>query len=957
MLQRKNLVSAGFYGLMLELVLILIPAITLAQLPAFPGAQGFGSETTHGRDGEIIEVTNLNSSGSGSFRSALAASGKRIIVFRVSGIIDLGTNPIEITNPYLYVAGQTAPGDGICLRGAPLEIKTHNVVIRYIRSRPGDDPDDFNPGSRDGLNITNAAYNVVIDHCSFTWGLDENAGIWYNNASNPVHDVTIQWSLVAQGLHESIHPEGAHGTGLLVGDYSQNISIHHNLFAHNNQRNPLLKGGVKADIRNNVVYNWGGICIQLNDRDGTEQPTYANLVNNFFKGGPDSDNWEVRINRSGDEAVAAGSEIYVAGNIGPHRKSDSEDEWNIVQDSESGIRAETATEAPTVIQFEATEVVDYVLADAGAVRPNRDRVDADIVSQFRNGTGEIIDKVSDAGGYPDYQSATPPPDEDGDGMADSWETENGLNPSDGSDGAADRDGDGYTNVEEYLNMLAVQEGFLLPPTGLRKIHVDGNSVRLQWDEIINKESGFVVERSVDSASNYDEVGRVGENVTEFTDSGLEPITTYHYRVYGYKNSTTSDTATITITTLTADGRPVPVKAPEPQDEATDVPMLGTLAWNGGEGAESYDIYYGIETPPPFVKNVREKSLSPKLGFADTETYYWRVDAVNGSGTTEGPVWSFRTEIIPAEEVAAYSFDDLSSEFLKDESSGGKSHYAYLKNMDSVKSVTGAFGGAISLDGVDDFIGVLNNSDIRFRVEDFSISFWIKTNSTGTIQPLVSQNNEGGTGYSLHLTQNGGIAFSLNDGEGTSTVATGSGSVATGTWTHIVAMAHRHPDELRVYLDGELAATVPDTVGDISTGELYTKLGTNTDESVFVKGGMDEFSIFRYALSGEAVSNLYERNTTALDPSSSPEQYELSVRNYPNPFNPVTMIEYTVPNKAPVTVSVYTVTGKKVATLVNSRHRPGLYRVLFDGSPYGSGLYFYRITAGSQVQTEKMILVK
>ena len=235
-------------------------------LPAFPGAAGFGSTTPGGRGGAVIAVTTLADSGPGSLRAAVEATGPRIVVFRVAGTIAL-TSPISIRSPYLTVAGQSAPGQGITVRGAPLLLRTHDVVLRYLRLRPGDDT-PVNPEKLDGLTILdtdkNAVHDIVIDHVSSTWSVDETMGAWYGPT-----DITISWSLLAEGLAHSTHLKDngtccdLHSMGSLIGPQTRRLSMHHNVFAHNNGRNPHLLGGVSGEIVNNLVFDWGYAATEL----------------------------------------------------------------------------------------------------------------------------------------------------------------------------------------------------------------------------------------------------------------------------------------------------------------------------------------------------------------------------------------------------------------------------------------------------------------------------------------------------------------------------------------------------------------------------------------------------------------------------------------------------------------------------------------------------------------------
>ncbi|MFZ2403686.1 MAG: hypothetical protein WAW41_01015, partial [Methylobacter sp.] len=231
------------------------PALSLPAFPAaggFGAAEGFGAETPGGRGGKIIEVTNLNDSGTGSLRAALAASGPRIVVFRVSGTIVVKSK-MSVTQPFLTVAGQTAPGEGITLKNdpsndkMPLVINTHDVVLRFLRVRAGASSADA--GNIDATDLGNA-YNVVVDHCSFSWATDEVF------TAGGAHDFTLQWNAMYEGLNNASHPEGAHSKGLHLRETgTDHISVHHNLLAHNYDRNPNINSDGTVDLVNNVFYD------------------------------------------------------------------------------------------------------------------------------------------------------------------------------------------------------------------------------------------------------------------------------------------------------------------------------------------------------------------------------------------------------------------------------------------------------------------------------------------------------------------------------------------------------------------------------------------------------------------------------------------------------------------------------------------------------------------------------
>ncbi|MBD3391096.1 MAG: hypothetical protein GF418_03485 [Chitinivibrionales bacterium] len=436
------------------LILVASPAFSL---PAFPGAEGFGSETPGGRGGDVLCVTSLDDDGSaGTFRWAVDQIGPRIVVFKTGGIVTLD-RPMDIENPYITIAGQTAPGDGICLKGGRIAVRTHDVIVRGMRVRVGD-AEGTDVSVRDGiavLGMSDSVYNVVIDHCSFSWAIDENASMNYTRNS----DITFQWCIFSEGLLESIHHEGElHAMGLLLSGTAKNVSLHHCLFAHNYSRNPMVNAdGLSLEMINNVIYNWQADGTTFT---GTGNIHTANIIGNCYRVGPQSDSTHKRIKafyiRDKDPD---GSSFYLHDNLGPTRPDDSYDEWDIVLYRDGDDKLEQFKSAAPVFAGSgitaqsAADAYGSVLSYAGALAPARDAVDDRVARQVIDGNGHIIDSQDEVGGWPVYASGPAPADADNDGMPDAWETARDLSPENDGDAAADRDSDGYTNIEEYINSL------------------------------------------------------------------------------------------------------------------------------------------------------------------------------------------------------------------------------------------------------------------------------------------------------------------------------------------------------------------------------------------------------------------------------------------------------------------------------------------------------------------------
>ena len=432
---------------------------------AFPSAEGFGAMSLGGRGGRVIEVTNLEDAGPGSLRAAVEAEGPRIVVFRLAGTISLQSS-LMITHPFITIAGQTAPGQGITLRDinsaveALILIETHDVVIRYLTLRAGP------PSPGDAMMIqssnTHDTYNVVIDHNSMSWAVNRDLATWYD-----VHDISIQWNIFSEGLNCSINPKGCHSKGALLGGYASdenkdkpgasNFSFHHNLMAHNVERNPLVSTSGVTDVVNNVVYNPAGSFSQV-DMQGQLAVIPANYVGNYFKPGVDTDpgKYGIKVANVG----ALGAKIYIQGNIGPHRLTDTQPEINIVDPTARRYIVPVRNPAAPISTTNAMDAYDQVLVGAGANMglncdgtffSRRDAIDTRIVNDVINGIGKIIDDPSQVGGWLTISPADPCTDSDHDGMPDAWEEKYGFNPNDPSDANQNANGNGYTNIEEFLN--------------------------------------------------------------------------------------------------------------------------------------------------------------------------------------------------------------------------------------------------------------------------------------------------------------------------------------------------------------------------------------------------------------------------------------------------------------------------------------------------------------------------
>ncbi|HPQ94454.1 MAG TPA: hypothetical protein PLN94_02625 [Thiolinea sp.] len=456
----------------LVIMLAWLPAAGLQALPVFPGAQGFGTQTRAGRGGPVCQVSNLHDHGPGSLRACVEQQGPRMVVFTTGGTIRLEKN-LTIASPYISIYGQSAPGDGIMITGGPsltdepFTIATHDVLIQYVRFRAG--AADVPSCCRDALTILGTesekppwnisgrrTYNVVLDHCSFSWGTDEILSTWYD-----VHDVTISNSIIGPSLFNGSNQGGPGSRGVLFGSRgSHSISFHHNLVAHSRERNPAIETGEDGvvDVVNNLFYNWGFNGAEIMGEYGEVN---VNLVANLYLGGRDS-------NHSNSEIIARynrrGYRLYLSGNrrvqdalrperlpIRPQFEGRAVRHW----------QQQARFRAPAISTVDAGQLPRLLLPHVGASLPRRDQVDRRVVADVLNRRGRIPNCVSpadkgwehgctnNAGGWPHYAAGTPAPDRDRDGVPDAAERALGLDPA-VADAYRKTDVQGYTLLERWL---------------------------------------------------------------------------------------------------------------------------------------------------------------------------------------------------------------------------------------------------------------------------------------------------------------------------------------------------------------------------------------------------------------------------------------------------------------------------------------------------------------------------
>ncbi len=507
------------------LTLLLCSVTLTAQQLAFPGAMGWGRFATGGRTGSVYHVTNLNDSGAGSLRDAVSQPN-RIVVFDVSGVIRINSRIVFSKN--LYVAGQTAPGEGITVYGDGVSFSgADNIIVRYMRFRMG----AVGTKDKDCAGVANGQ-NMIFDHCSFSWGQDENFSINWDNKGTAPQNITLMNSIVGQGL--MTHSAG----GLMQAD---NITLYRILLVDNSTRNFKVKG-VNQYV-NNLVYNWKNAAYNMGG--DSEGMSYVNIESNLFINGP----------AVGGDALTGGNErfhFYGADNWQDKNRDGVYNPSEFTGDG-GGDRQAQPYAYPELEKWAATDLIEKLLPDVGASLPYRDLADCYMVDEVLSfgSEGKLITNENELPiGVPTtwpWFKGEKAKDTDGDGMPDWWEEANGTN-VDAND-AMTKAANGYANIENYINSITRDNRpfFLRQPMLLALKEATTNSLTLSWADYTEDEDGFVIEMKKDGE--FVEVGRTNSSEFKVESSELKPASAYEVRVCAYKDDQKSDyTPVLTVKT-------------------------------------------------------------------------------------------------------------------------------------------------------------------------------------------------------------------------------------------------------------------------------------------------------------------------------------------------------------------------------------------------------------------------
>lgn len=896
---------------------------TIAQTLAFPGAEGFGKFTKGARavaSPEVYIVTNLNDSGAGSFRDACSKQG-RFIVFAISGIIKLSSDLVIPKNT--TIAGQTAPGEGIVLYGRKVSFSgSDNTIARYIRIRLSSG--NGNSKSADASGIANGK-DMILDHLSVTWGMDEVFSINWDSKGNNPDNITIQNSIIGQGLHRHNHSAG----GLMQPSEGGKISLIRNLYSSNKTRNPKVKG--INEFVNNVVYNWGNYGNTYGHSESGEAyimggdsagESFVNIINNYFISGPSTrDNWATPFNRGNSNF-----NLYGSGNYFDNNKDGVLNGIDLPYDiisyptgDESSLKA-VPYDYPMKNPAMTAEQAYYWICDhVGASYPRRDQVDKLMISDLRSiGTSGIyVYTESDLpfanGGVGDVFSAPAPLDSDGDGIPDAWEDANGLNKNDKTDAVKySLSNPEYLNIEVYVNSLmdTPPPAFLIPPSNItlssvsEEIPSPKSTITIKWTDNSNDEDVFVIERSLDGIS-YSFLDNVPANTTTYQDNNGSPNVKYWYRIKAVNtNAESAYSAAVSILTAPIPAAPTKTSVPSPKNTSKYVELLShidngnlKLSWTGSANTTTYKIYIGNSADNlAFVSNLTVTNYTIlAASLTKGNTYYWRVDAENSKGVATGDIWSFRVmPDIPNGLVGYWSFDDVldNGNQITDLSPYENHGTLALEEIGNIK-IAGKVGNAIDFATATtsmDVINIPNSDQLYLSNRSFSISFWMKApasllppdnNSSAYLLckgSMTKNLTTGATGNRYNIEfKNKQLRFAIDNNDRDKDELQIDGTpFFINDWVHVAAVRDFENKKLKIYLNGTLIKEQTITKAIDNIGEESALVLGNIGELEFLstankpapyKGMLDEFKIYNYVLTSAQIQTDYNVDPLPVQTSS------------------------------------------------------------------------------------------
>ncbi|WP_379964143.1 LamG-like jellyroll fold domain-containing protein [Epilithonimonas sp. UC225_85] len=971
-----------------------------AQTLAFPEATGFGRYTTGARGAanpQIYLVTNLNDSGPGSFRDAVSQEG-RFVIFKVGGIINTLSQIAIAKNT--TIAGQTAPGEGIVLLGAKVTFTgASNTIARYVRIRYG-----ATTQGQDTSGLSNGA-NIILDHMSFTWGTDEVFSINWDNKGESPDNITIQNSIIGQGLHRHNHSAGG-----LMQPSGGKISLIGNLYICNKTRNNKVKG--INEFVNNVVYNWGNFgntyghaesgdaYIMGGDSAGSSD---VNIINNYFIGGPNTQtNLTTPFNRGNDNFS-----LYGAGNYFDNNRNGVLDGTLVPADLTgyptgdiSTIKSEPYDYPMKNTALTAQQAFDKAILSVGASYPRRDQVENLMISDLasKGTTATYVYVQSDLttkfgftnGGAGHVYGAPAPLDTDNDGMPDAWEDANGLDKNVPDALAVSTTNAPYLNIEVYINGLTSQApaDFIIPPTNLNFTNVTttevpaSSSLTVNWNDNADNETNYVLERSTNGTT-FTELATLGANITSYNETGLTPNTQYYYRVKAFNATESSVYTTVTsITTPPIPSAPAKATTPTPANGNNNVELTSgnmTLKWTGSSNTTSYAVYLGTDAGNLIKQADVAYSAAPSYqltGLSPATNYYWRIDASNAKGVATGDIWTFKA--LTPSLVGYWPFKEapLEGEKIADDTNYANDGLLDVAYDNSNVRIQGKENNAINLATAPSNMYITSIPDqdhIRFDRNSFTVSFWMKApvsmipgSSSTSLYVLckgsITKNNTtGATGKRFNIEMKGGqLRFAIDDDITKKEITSPIAKYFTGEWVNVVIMRDIVAHKMRIYADGVLMTEGDETavtgIGEASDlvigniGELEFQAATNAPAPY--KGAFDELKMFNHALTATEVQGLYNQATLGNDNFISNKDKGIV---YPNPVKDEIFIKLPKYEQSSLTATLTDMTGKIIIKEKVTSNGKGLFNLNIRDKKV-AGIYILNVS-GENLNTNFKIIAK
>jgi len=967
-----------------------------AQTLAFPEATGFGRFTTGARGAanpQIYLVTNLNDSGPGSFRDAVSQEG-RFVIFKVGGIVNLQTQVVVASNT--TIAGQTATGEGIVFLGPRVTFTgANNTIARYLRIRYGGTAQN-----QDASGLANGA-NMIFDHMTFTWGTDEVFSINWDSKGVSPDNITIQNSIIGQGLHRHNHSAGG-----LIQPSGGKISLIGNLYICNKTRNNKIKG--INEFVNNVVYNWGNYgntyghtesgdaYIMGGDSAGSSD---VNIINNYFIGGPNTSNLvSTPFNRGNDNFS-----LYGSGNYFDNNKDGVLNGTLVPADLTGYPTGDISTILSTPYDYpmknttlSAQDAYNKIVSDVGASYPRRDQVDNLMISDLmsKGTTATYVYVQTDLatqfgfinGGAGHVYGAPAPLDTDNDGMPDAWEDANGLNKNLADALLVSTSHAPYLNIEVYINSLTNETpaSFIIPPSNINFTNVvsteipAASSLTVNWIDGTTNEDNYIVERSI-NGTDFIVIATLGANITSYNDAGLVPNTTYYYRVKATNSTESSVYETTSLTTSPIPLPPTKATAPNPDSGFINAELSGgnlTLKWSGSSNTVDYAVYFGTDSLNLTKLGDVVYTANPSYqvtGLSSAVNYYWRIDAVNDKGTTTGDVWSFRA--LTPSLVGHWPFKETASQ---GEQIADITSYANLGTLDIAFDnanvrVAGKANNAIDFatsasDKI--MVRIPNQDHLLFDKSSFTISFWMKAapallpgSSTTSMYVLckgsfTKNTTTGATGRRYNIEIKGGLLrFAIDDDKTKKEVTTAAAKYFTDDWVNVVIMRDVLAHKMRIYTNGVFSAELDESavtgiseetdliIGNI--GEL--ELASGTAPAPY-KGQFDELQIFNYPLNATEVLGLFNQEFLSTEKFSLNKNAGIV---YPNPVKDQIFINIPDPASSYATATLSDMTGKIILKEKITSDGNGLFALNISNRKI-AGMYVLNISSEDLNRTFKIL---